>query len=130
MRDTELWLAQEHADKSLPDAAKVKEFYAAPCQVMGLSQLAGALEKQDKGVTISDVVITGENKNKHCFKRIFNVGTGELMYMRDDAAIFGKEGRLHRRGPERRWTAHGKLVLDRLVRTLYLHAVTEPMHAH
>lgn len=91
VRDTELWMAQEHADKSLPDAAKVKEFYAAPCQVMALSQLAGALEKQDKGVTISDVVITGENKNKHCFKRIFNVGTGELMYMRDDAAIFGKK---------------------------------------
>jgi hypothetical protein len=91
VRDTELWMAQEHADKSLPNASKVKEFYAAPCQVMALAQLAGALEKQDKGVTISDVVITGENKNKHCFKRVFNVGTGELMYLRDDAAIFGKK---------------------------------------
>ncbi len=91
VRDTELWLAQEHADKSLPDAAKVKEFYTAPCQVMALSQLASALEKQDKAITISDVVMTGDHKNKHCFKRVFNVGTGELMYMRDDASIFGKK---------------------------------------
>ncbi|MBX2973815.1 MAG: hypothetical protein KF797_11990 [Flavobacteriales bacterium] len=91
VRDTELWLAQEHADKSLPDAAKVKEFYTAPCQVMALSQLPSALEKQDKGITISDVVMTGDHKNKHCFKRVFNVGTGELMYMRDDASIFGKK---------------------------------------
>lgn len=91
VRDTELWLAQEHADKSLPDAAKVKEFYTAPCQVMALSQLASALEKQDKNITISDVVMTGDHKNKHCFKRVFNVGTGELMYLRDDASIFGKK---------------------------------------
>lgn len=91
VRETDLWLAQEHLDKSLPDAAKVKEFYTSKAQVMALSQLPSALEKQDKGVTISDVVITGDHKNKHCFKRVFNVGTGELMYMRDDASIFGKK---------------------------------------
>lgn len=91
VRDTELWMAQEHLDKTVPDAAKLKEFYTAPCQVMGLGQFPSALEKQDKGITISDVIITGENKNKHCFKRIFNVGSGELMYLRDDAAIFGKK---------------------------------------
>lgn len=91
VRDMEFWLAQEHADKSLPDAAKVKEYYSAPCQVMALSQLASALEKQDKNITISDVVMTGDHKNKHCFKRVFNVGTGELMYLRDDASIFGKK---------------------------------------
>jgi len=91
VRNTEFWLAQEHADKSLPDAAKVKEFYTSTCQIMSLSQFASALEKQDSGTTISDVLITGVDKNKHCFKRIFNVGTGELMYVRDDAAVFGKK---------------------------------------
>ncbi|MEZ4790218.1 MAG: hypothetical protein R2811_09400 [Flavobacteriales bacterium] len=91
VRETELWLAKEHLDKSLPDAGKVKEFYTAPSQVMALSQLATALEKASKGITISDVVLTGDNKNKHCFKRVFNVGTGELMYLRDDASIFGKK---------------------------------------
>ena len=41
---------------------------------------------------VSDAVITiGDHKNKHCFKRVFNAGTGELMYLRDDAAIFGKK---------------------------------------
>jgi len=91
IRDTELWMAQEHLDRSIPDAAKLKESYTAPCQVMALSQLPSAVEKQDRGLTISDVIITGENKNKHCFKRVFNAGTGELMYLRDDAAIFGKK---------------------------------------
>lgn len=91
VRDTELWMAQEHLDKSLPDAAKVKEHYTSPCQVMSLSQLPSAVGKKDQGITISDVIITGENKNKHCFKRIFNAGTGELMFLRDDAAIFGKK---------------------------------------
>ncbi|MBL7953309.1 MAG: hypothetical protein JNM62_16500 [Flavobacteriales bacterium] len=91
IRDTELWMAQDHLDKSIPDAAKLKESYTAPCQVMALSQLPSAVEKKDKGLTVSDVIITGENKNKHCFKRIFNAGTGELMFLRDDAAIFGKK---------------------------------------
>ena len=91
VRGTELWLAQEHLDKSLPDASKVKESYTAPSQVMALGQLASAVGKKDPGITITDVVMTGDHKNKHCFKRIFNCGTGELMYLRDDAAIFGKK---------------------------------------
>ena len=91
IRDTELWMAQEHLDKSVPDAAKLKESYTAPCQVMAMSQLPSAVEKKDKGLTVSDVIITGDNKNKHCFKRIFNAGNGELMFLRDDAAIFGKK---------------------------------------
>jgi hypothetical protein len=40
---------------------------------------------------VSDVLLTGEYKTKHCFKRIFNAGTGELMYMGDDAALAGKK---------------------------------------
>jgi hypothetical protein len=91
VRDTELWMAQEHLDKSIPDAAKLKEFYTAPCQVMALSQLPSAIGKQDSGITVSDVILTGDHKNKHCFKRVFNAGTGELMYQNDDAAIYGKK---------------------------------------
>lgn len=91
IRDGELWMAQEHLDKSIPDAAKLKESYTHPCQVLAVGQLASAVEKQDRGLAVTDVVITGEGKNKHCFKRIFNAGTGELMYVRDDAAIFGKK---------------------------------------
>ena len=91
IRDTDLWMAQEHLDKSIPDAAKLKEFYTAPAQVMALSQLASGAVKGDKGVTVSDMLLTGDHKNKHCFKRVFNSGTGELMYLNDTAAIFGKK---------------------------------------
>lgn len=91
IRDTELWMAKEHLDKSIPDAAKLKEFYSAPAQVMALTQLASAVSKGDRGITISDMLLTGDHKNKHCFKRVFNAGTGELMYLNDDASIFGKK---------------------------------------
>ena len=50
-----------------------------------------AIEKQDNKITVTDVVITGDYKNKHTFKRIFNAGTGELMFQRDDQSLFGKK---------------------------------------
>ncbi|HQZ42820.1 MAG TPA: hypothetical protein PK735_08035, partial [Flavobacteriales bacterium] len=71
--------------------AKVKEFYTAPAQLMDLAQLMSAVQSADKSVVISDVVLTGDYKNKHTFKRVFNAGTGELMYLNDDAAIYGKK---------------------------------------
>lgn len=92
IRDTELWMAREHLDKGIPDVAKAKETYTSAMQVVGLQQLVGAVEKQDRNITLSDVVLTvGDHKNKHAFKRVFNSATGELMYLRDDAAIFGKK---------------------------------------
>jgi hypothetical protein len=92
VRDGQLWVAKEHLDKSIPDAAKAKESYSAPFQVVDLQQLVGAIEKQDRSIAIGDMILTvGDHKNKHCFKRVFNAATGELMYLRDDAAVFGKK---------------------------------------
>ncbi len=91
IKDMDLWIAKEHLDKTVPDAAKAKETYTKGLQVMDLSQLMSAATKGDGRVAISDVVMTGDYKTKWCFKRIFNAGTGELMYLRDDAALFGKK---------------------------------------
>ncbi len=91
VRDTELLLAKEHMDKSLPDAAAIGVSYTAPTKLGGLADITTAVEAQDRSITISDMVLTGDHKNKHCFKRVFNAGTGELMYLADDAAIFGKK---------------------------------------
>jgi len=91
IRDTELWLVQDHLDKSIPDAAKVKEFYTHPVKLMPPAQIDGAVIKQNDKVCVSDVILTGDQKNKHCFKRVFNAGNGELMYLNDDASIFGKK---------------------------------------
>lgn len=92
VREGELWIAQEHLDKSIPDATKAAEFYTGRLQVKSLPQLMSAIEKQDRSICISDVVITvGDHKNKHCFKRVFNSATGELMYLSDVQAIFGKK---------------------------------------
>jgi hypothetical protein len=92
VRDHELWVAQEHLDKSLPGMDKVKEQYSSPAKVVPLAKAMDAVEQQDRGICVSDVVITvGDHRNKHCFKRVFNAGTGELMYLRDDQAIMGKK---------------------------------------
>ena len=91
VRDTELLLAREHVDKSLPDAAAIATQYTSPNKLVGLVDLTAAVEAQDRALTVSDVILTGDHKNKHCFKRVFNAGTGELMYLADDAAIFGKK---------------------------------------
>lgn len=91
IRDTELLLAQEHLDKSLPDLTTVKESYSASTRIVPASGVIVAVEAQDRGLTVSDMLLTGDYKTKHCFKRIFNAGTGELMYMGDDAALSGKK---------------------------------------
>ena len=88
----ELWLAKEHMDKSIPDAAAIKASYAkGTVQLVARNQAVAAVEAQNKEVCISDVVMTGEHKTRHCFKRVFNAGSGELMYLADDAALFGKK---------------------------------------
>lgn len=91
IKDMDLWVAKEHLDKTIPDAAKAKETYTKQLQVMDQSQLLAAAEKGESGVAISDVVMTGEYKTKWCFKRIFNASTGALMYLRDDASLFDKK---------------------------------------
>ncbi len=92
VRDTELWLAQDHLDKSMPALDNVKEHYSAPVSIKPMASVIDAVEKQDASVTISDVVITvGDHRNKHCFKRVFNAGTGELMYLGEDQALHGKK---------------------------------------
>jgi len=91
MKEMTLWLAKEHLDKSLPDAAKVKETYTHPIEVADQVKAAEVAAGGESGIAVSDVVITGSDKTKWCFKRIFNANTGELMYLRDDAALYGKK---------------------------------------
>jgi DUF971 family protein len=93
LRDgTELWLAPEHLDKSLPDLNAVKASYSkGQVQLMAMPQIMSAITAGKQGVAVADVVMTGEYKTKWCFKRVFNAASGELMYLGDDAALFGKK---------------------------------------
>ncbi|MCB0793201.1 MAG: hypothetical protein KDB88_00560 [Flavobacteriales bacterium] len=88
--DMQLWLAKEQIDASMGlDGAK--ELYTHTLQIMDLGQLnAGAL-KGESTVGLADVVLTGDHKTKWCFRRVFNAGTGELMYLADEAALYGKK---------------------------------------
>jgi hypothetical protein len=91
VKEQELWLAKEQLDKSLPDLAAIKETYTHEVKLMDLNQLMAAAAKGQPGVCLADVVITGEYKTKWCFRRVFNASTGELMYQRDEAALFDKK---------------------------------------
>lgn len=89
VREMELVFSKDHLDKSLPNADAIKAQYTSP---FSIGDATAAVEAQDRTKAVSDAVITaGDHKNKHCFKRVFNAGTGELLYLRDDAAIFGKK---------------------------------------
>ena len=91
VRDTELLLATEHIDKNMAEST-IKELYSAPVKLVSKAELMAAVKAGDPGTTISDVVMTvGDHRNKHCFKRLFNAGSGELVYLSDDQAIFGKK---------------------------------------
>jgi hypothetical protein len=91
IRDGQLWIGKEHLDKTVPDLTKVQEFYKSKVEIKPVTELMGAIEKQDREIAITDVVITGDYKTKHCFKRIFNAGTGELLYHKDEPALHGKK---------------------------------------
>jgi hypothetical protein len=90
VRDSELLIAKEHLDKNVAVDA-VKENYSAPVQLVPQAEVMAAVSAQDKGRCVSDVVLTGDYKTRHCFKRIFNAGSGELMYLGDDQALAGKK---------------------------------------
>ncbi len=91
IKEMSLWIAQDHLDKSVPDMNKVKETYTHNAELVEGAKLMDVATSGESSVAISDVVITGSEKTKWCFKRIFNANTGELMYLRDDAALYGKK---------------------------------------
>lgn len=86
-----LMIAAEHLDKSVPDLARLKETYTHDAAVTALDRVMEAAGSGKSTVCIADVVLTGVDKTQWCFKRVFNAGNGELMYLRDDAALYGKK---------------------------------------
>ena len=84
-------VAKEHLDKSLAGTAAIKMVYTHPVEVAPLEKQLEAVVQQDAAVCVTDVIITGTNEKKHCFKRVFNCRSGELMYLRDEPSIFGKK---------------------------------------
>ncbi|HMU15792.1 MAG: hypothetical protein JST41_02375 [Bacteroidetes bacterium] len=91
IKEMKLHIARTHLDKTVPDAAKVKETYTHEFTIGDEAANTALAGSSADGAAITDVVITGEHKTKWCFKRVFNARTGELLYLRDDAALFDKK---------------------------------------
>lgn len=91
VKEMELWVAKDQLDKSFADLSAIQVTYKQPVKLMDYSQLMAAAAKGQPGVALADVVITGDYKTKWCFRRVFNASTGELMYLRDEAALFDKK---------------------------------------
>jgi hypothetical protein len=86
-----LWVVKEHLDKSVPNTGALRTVYTHPAEIVDLPKAMEAVASQDNSACVTDVILTGSKEKKHCFKRVFNCHTGELMYLRDDAALFGKK---------------------------------------
>ncbi|MBL7963016.1 MAG: hypothetical protein JNM31_04140 [Flavobacteriales bacterium] len=83
---------RRHLDKTMADdPSKVSAVYPKGAKVTETATVVDAIEGQDASITVTDVVLTGDHKTKWCFKRVFNAGTGELMYLKDEAALYGKK---------------------------------------
>lgn len=91
VKGMELWVAEDQLDKSLPDLAAIRETYKQDVKIMDYSGMMTAAPQGQPNVALADVVITGEYKTKWCFRRVFNASTGELMYLRDEAALYDKK---------------------------------------
>ena len=91
IKEMSLWIRAEHLDKTVPDAAKAAETYTHQLEIVNGAKTMDMARSGEAGIAVGDVVMTGSDKTKWCFKRIFNANTGELMYLRDDAALFGKK---------------------------------------
>ena len=91
VKDMALWVAKDQLDNSLADLAAIQVIYKQPVKLMDYSQLMAAAAKGQPDVALADVVITGDYKTKWCFRRVFNASTGELMYLRDEPALFEKK---------------------------------------
>lgn len=87
----ELLVAKDQLDKSLADLDAIKETYKHVVQLTDYSKLMEAAAQAKPNVALADVAITGEYKTKWCFRRVFNASTGELMYQRDEAALYDKK---------------------------------------
>lgn len=90
IKDMDLLITQEQLDKTVPDAAKAGETYRHPLRILTQDEVIQHVET-GKSVAVADVVLTGSEKTRWCFKRVFNANTGELMFLRDDAALYDKK---------------------------------------
>ena len=91
VKDGKLMFSTAHLDKTFPADAEVKEVFSSEYEKGELSALENSVTAPSRDVYVSDVVITGDYKTKHCFKRVFNTGTGEIVYLHDEPALHGKK---------------------------------------
>ncbi len=91
LHEMQLVMTEADLDTSVRDPKKLEEFYTKAYQIVGDDQEMGAIESEDGNLAIVDVIFTGEYKTRHCFKTIYNVRTGEIMYKSDDASLYGKK---------------------------------------
>lgn len=91
VKDGKLVFSSTHLDKTFPADSEVKEVFSSDYERGDLASLESAVTSPSRDVYVSDVVITGDYKTKHCFKRVFNTATGEIVYLHDEPALYGKK---------------------------------------
>jgi hypothetical protein len=92
IKDGDLLVMEAHKDKTFPETMEeVKEIFPSKYEIVDNTALQSAVEAPDRSTYVTDVVLTGEYKTKHCFKRVFNTATGELVFLHDEQSLYGKK---------------------------------------
>lgn len=91
LHEMELVMTENDLDANVRAKEKTEEFYTKPYQLVDQDKIWSVIESEERNLAVVDIIFTGEHKNRHCFKTIYNVRTGEILYLNDDASLYGKK---------------------------------------
>lgn len=90
LKEIPLIAREKDFDTTLDDTEKRTTFFKGELIVADQERINNAiLDEEDAGVV--DVILTGERRNMHCYKRIYHAATGELLYSSDTESLYGKK---------------------------------------
>jgi len=89
IQEMPLLVKESDFDPTIQDAAKRKDIYHGELEVAGQERINTAIA-ENESVAVVDVIMTGERRNRYCYKRVYDASTGEMLYRDDEEALYGK----------------------------------------
>lgn len=90
IKEMPLLVREQDFDKTLSDPAKRKEFYSGAMEVVSQDRINDAILDNEQ-VAVVDIILTGERRNMHCYKRIYDAADGSLLYRTDTESLYEKK---------------------------------------
>ncbi len=90
VKEMPLLLREQDFDKTLADPAKRTEYYSGKLEVVSQDRINEAI-LDNESVAVVDIILTGERRNMHCYKRIYDAADGTLLYRTDTESLYEKK---------------------------------------